>query len=104
MVNLTGKIVVITGSSRGFGLEIALAVVQAGGMVVISARSQQAVEDALTELNAPDRAAGFVTDVTDLSQVRALSAFAIKTFGHYDVWINNAGIQRSIWTNQRDIS
>jgi len=92
MVNLTGKIVVITGSSRGFGLEMAHAVIQTGGIAVISARSQKAVEIAMTKLNAPDRAAGFAADVTDLSQVRALSAFAIKTFAHYDVWINNAGI------------
>ena len=92
MVNLTGKIVVITGSSRGFGLEIALAVVQAGGMVVISARSQQGVEEALAILDAPDQTTGLAADVTDLSRVRALSTFAVKTFGHYDVWINNAGI------------
>lgn len=92
MVNLSGKIVVITGSSRGFGLEVALAVIRAGGMVVISARNADSVEAALTKLNAPDRTAGLVADVTDISQVRALSAFAIKTFGHYDVWINNAGI------------
>ena len=92
MVNLSGRIVVITGSSRGFGLEIALAVIQSGGIAVISARSQKSVENALAKLNAPDRSAGFAADVTDFSQVRALSTFAIKTFGHYDVWINNAGI------------
>lgn len=92
MVNLTGKIVVITGSSRGFGLEMAHAVIQTGGNVVINARSQQAVENALTNLNTPDRAAGLAADVTGLSPIQALSAFAIKTFGHYDVWINNAGI------------
>jgi len=71
---------------------MALAVIRAGGKVVISARSKQGVEEALARLNAPDRTAGLVVDVTDLSQVRALSNFAIKTFGHYDVWINNAGI------------
>lgn len=92
MHNLKGKTVVITGGSRGFGLEMALAVLHAGGKVVISARNQQGVEAALAKLNAPDRAAGLAADVTDLSRVRDLSAFAIKTFGHYDVWINNAGI------------
>jgi NAD(P)-dependent dehydrogenase (short-subunit alcohol dehydrogenase family) len=92
MVNLTGRTLVITGSSRGFGLEMALAVIRAGGQVVISARSKEGVEEALVRLNAPDHASGLAVDVTDLSQVRALSSFAIKKFGHYDVWINNAGI------------
>ncbi|MHB8135750.1 MAG: SDR family oxidoreductase [Anaerolineaceae bacterium] len=92
MLNLNGKTVVITGSSRGFGLELAHAVIQAGGQAVICARSAQAIEDALTKLNSPDKSAGMAIDVSDLNQVRALSNFAIKTFGHYDVWINNAGV------------
>ncbi len=92
MTDLTGKTVVITGSTRGFGFEIAQAVLKHGGKVFISSRSQPAVDAALLHLNDPAHAGGLPCDVTDLEQVRALSAAAIQTFGSYQVWINNAGI------------
>lgn len=96
MVDLSGKTIVITGGTRGFGFEIARAALQFGGRVFISSRSQSAVDAALQQLASPgqpsDRAAGIAADVTDMHQVQALSTAAITTFGSYQVWINNAGI------------
>jgi glucose 1-dehydrogenase len=91
MINLSNKTAVITGSTRGFGLAIAEAILQAGGNVMISSRSQSAVDQTLDRLNAGNHAAGLACDVSDLEQVRALSAAAIEKFGSFEIWINNAG-------------
>ena len=91
MITLENKTAVITGSTRGFGLAIAHAILQAGGKVMISSRNQSAVEEALKQLNAGDSAAGLACDVSDLEQVRALAAAAIGKFGSFEIWVNNAG-------------
>jgi NAD(P)-dependent dehydrogenase (short-subunit alcohol dehydrogenase family) len=91
MLNLSGKTAVITGSTRGFGLAIARAFVDAGANVVISSRHQNAVEKALAQLNHPQHSQGSACDVADLEQVHALAKLAINTFGGFDVWVNNAG-------------
>lgn len=96
MTNLQGKTIVITGSSRGLGFEIARQVLQSGGNVVISSRSQSAVDAALQQLTPPgqssDHVAGIAADVADIQQVRTLALAAIATFGSFQVWINNAAI------------
>jgi NAD(P)-dependent dehydrogenase (short-subunit alcohol dehydrogenase family) len=61
--------------------------------VVLAARSQKDIEQNAAELNAAGRAAvTFVCDVSDPQQVEALARFAISTYGHFDVWVNNAGV------------
>ncbi len=90
---LEGKVAVITGGTRGLGLAIAKAFVNAGGAVVVSSRSQKSVEETVTAMNnAGGRATGIVCDVSELNQVQALAEHAIQSFGHFDIWINNAGI------------
>jgi glucose 1-dehydrogenase len=92
MDTLEGKVVVVTGSTRGLGLAIARACVAQGATVVLSSRSSEAVATAVTSMQANGvRASGIVCDVSDLAQVEALSAHAIETFGGFDVWVNNAG-------------
>ena len=106
---LDGKIAVITGGTRGFGLAVARAYLREGAAVVVSSRSAESVAQAVQALNAGSsqaageriaraagerivRAAGVSCDVGDLAQVQALADFAIQTFGGYDIWINNAGV------------
>lgn len=92
-VTLAGKVAVITGGSRGFGLAMARAFLDAGAAVVIAARSAQGVEGAVAQLRlAGSSIAGTVCDVTDPSQVQELADFAIVRFGRLDVWVNNAGM------------
>jgi glucose 1-dehydrogenase len=91
MPTLNNKIIVITGSTRGFGLATAKACLAAGATVVITGRSQEAVERTLNGMQAPARTAGFVVDVRDEAQVHHLAAQVIQRFGHFDIWINNAG-------------
>lgn len=89
------SIFVITGSTKGIGFALAKYAVTRGHDVVISGRSDAAVEQAVESLQGfggRGRAAGRVADVSDRTQVQALWAHAVATFGRVDVWINNAGV------------
>ena len=89
---LQDQVIVVTGSSRGLGFAIAQAAAAAGAKVVISSRTADAVAAALAALRAAGgEASGFVCDVGDLAQVEALAEFAVRVYGRFDVWINNAG-------------
>jgi glucose 1-dehydrogenase len=90
---LEGKTAVITGSTRGFGLAMARAYARAGARVVVASRSQTSVDQALEILHHQGgEASGMACDVGERQQVEALADFALQTYGHFDVWVNNAGI------------
>lgn len=92
MRRLEGKVAVITGSSRGFGLAVAQVFVREGAAVVISSRSEPAVREAIETLGGMGaRVSGMVADVGELAQVQTLAAHARQTFGRIDIWVNNAG-------------
>lgn len=89
---LQDKVIVITGSSRGLGFAVAQAAVSAGATVVVSSRTAASVEAAVATLRAAGgEARGLVCDVGDLAQVEALAELAVRTYGRFDVWVNNAG-------------
>jgi len=93
MKKLDGKVAVITGASRGLGKSIAVLFASEGAKVVLSARSQQDIEKNASEIQVKGQeAVTFVCDVSDQKQVEALARFTIETYGHIDIWINNAGI------------
>lgn len=92
MNSLTNRVVVITGSSRGFGYAMAKEFLKAGAWVVISSRDAEAVRAAVSALPNPEATRGIPCDVRDLEQVRRLAAAAVEKFGRIDVWINNAGL------------
>lgn len=89
-------VAVITGSTKGIGLGLAREFLKHGHSVVVSGRTQAAVDAALESLAAETsetaRALGCPCDVTDLAQVQALWDAAIADFGRVDYWINNAGL------------
>jgi glucose 1-dehydrogenase len=90
---LEGKTAVITGGTRGFGLAMARAYARAGARVVIASRSQASLDQALDILHQQSgEASGMACDVGERQQVEALANFALQTYGHLDVWVNNAGI------------
>ena len=82
---------VVTGSSRGIGLGLARELLARGCNVVVTGRSQEAVDKAVAELGQPERALGVATDVTDPGSVQALWDAAVARFGRVDIWVNNAG-------------
>lgn len=86
------KIVLITGGSAGFGLELAKSLGRQGCYVAIAARNDERLESAarqLRELNI--RVTTFVTDVTDQNQVAGLADSIRDDFGRLDVLVNAAG-------------
>lgn len=89
---LQGKVAVITGGTRGFGLAVARAYAAEGAAVVISGRTAQAVEAAVAGLTAAGaQASGVRADAAEAAQVQTLAAFALQKHGRFDVWVNNAG-------------
>jgi NAD(P)-dependent dehydrogenase (short-subunit alcohol dehydrogenase family) len=91
--------IVMTGGTRGIGFHLAREFLRRGCSAVISGRTAEAVEQAVTILGNefdPGRAAGTVCDVTQFGQVQALWDFAATRFGRVDVWINNAGVSHPL--------
>lgn len=91
--DLTGRVALVTGASRGLGRAMAVALASAGADVVLAARTACQLQDTATEIEALGRAALPVeTDVTDPEHVDRLVDAAIRRFGRIDILVNNAGI------------
>lgn len=90
------KRIVVTGSTRGIGKGMAADFLRRGHTVVVSGRSQSAVDEALTELRplASHAAAlhGVACEVAELAQVQRLWDESVRVMGGVDIWINNAGV------------
>lgn len=94
---MANKVVVITGSARGFGYEMAKIYRQNGFDVVLSDINKETLEKAreeLTLLKGNGKVASFVLDVSKYEDLEGLWKFAVDTFGRVDVWINNAGVNQ----------
>jgi short-subunit dehydrogenase len=85
----TIKNIVITGASSGIGAELARQLGQEKHHLVLAARREQELAD-VAKHSGTD-AVAVVTDVRNRDEVERLRDRAIATFGHVDVWINNAG-------------
>jgi len=86
--------IVITGSTRGIGKALANKFLELGDNVVITSRSNDAVNKAIDEFGKKygvENVFGVACDVTDAPQVDSLVKFAVDKLGKIDIWINNAG-------------
>lgn len=93
LFDLSGRAAIVTGGSRGLGLEIAEGLAEAGASLMLCARREQWLTPALDEFRARGvRVEGRVCDVSDAAQVDAVVKATIETFGRIDILINNAGI------------
>ncbi len=90
---LDGKKALVTGGSKGIGLEVARALLAEGAAVVICGRDQTALDQASKDLekNPGGKIAAHRADVSDSKQVEALFEFTDKEIGKLDILINNAG-------------
>src|SRR2546430_2263891 len=93
-MNLKDKTAIVTGGTKGIGRAIAQALRRESVSVCVAARHQTEIDEAVKELNQGDegRAIGFVCDVRDYDQVRALVDYTVKELGGLDILVNNAGI------------
>ena len=89
VVNLEGKVAIITGASRGIGESIARCFADNGAKVVLAARKPEAL-NALVESIGRERAFAVPTNTGREDDCKALVAAAIRTFGKVDVLVNNA--------------
>lgn len=97
MSPLAGRVVVITGCTRGFGRVLAGLVAERGGRVVVSGPWTDEAEEQAAELRERGAAAVATTcDVTDAAQVEALADLAVATYGRIDVWVNNAAASNPV--------
>jgi NAD(P)-dependent dehydrogenase (short-subunit alcohol dehydrogenase family) len=91
-LNFTGKVVFVTGASRGIGREIALYFAESGAKVAVNyLGNRQAAEQTLADL-AGEGHMLFQGDVSDPRAVRSMTKDAIREMGQIDVLVNNAGI------------
>ena len=89
---LDGKVAVITGSGRGIGQGIGLTFAESGASVVFSARTESDIQANAERAKAFGvRAIAVPCDVRDDSQLQALAARTVETFGRIDIVVNNAG-------------
>lgn len=92
LFDLTGKVAVVTASTKGMGLAIARALGSAGAKLVISGRSRETADAAAARLRDEDgfEVMAFACDITDPESVQRFAADALAAFGRVDALVLNA--------------
>jgi NAD(P)-dependent dehydrogenase (short-subunit alcohol dehydrogenase family) len=94
--NLTGKVALVTGGSKGLGKAMAQGLAQAGADVVLASRHENELRGALDEIlkSTGRRGAYVVADLSRREESRRLAQAALEKMGRVDILINNAGTNR----------
>ena len=95
-MNLTGKVALVTGASRGIGQATAIELAKAGADIVVNFIGNEAVaQETVAAIEALGRKAIKIkADVGNAEDVQAMVDEAVAAFGHIDILVNNAGITR----------
>jgi NAD(P)-dependent dehydrogenase (short-subunit alcohol dehydrogenase family) len=93
LMNLDGRVSVVTGGATGIGLRMAIGLAEAGSHVVIASRKLEACESAVRQIEKDTGVAALAVgcDVTRPDQVAQLHDTIMQRFGRVDVLVNNAG-------------
>lgn len=95
MFDLTGRVAIVTGASRGIGRAISLALADCGATLAVTDILTDAVNAFAEELRGQGKtAAAFTLDVTESASIQATVDAVMAQFGRVDVLVNNAGIAR----------
>jgi NAD(P)-dependent dehydrogenase (short-subunit alcohol dehydrogenase family) len=91
LFDLSGKVALITGASRGIGQAIAARLSEAGAKVVLSSRKQEGVDEVADAIRATGgEALGVAAHNGDKAALQALAQAALDTYGRIDILVNNA--------------
>ena len=91
--DLTGKVAIVTGSSKGIGHSIAQGLAEHGAKVVISSRKQEAVDEVAASFKSMGlEAVGIACHIGDEEQRKGLVEKTMKAYGRVDILVNNAAI------------
>ncbi len=92
-MNLSGKITLVTGASRGIGAAVACAYAKAGAHVILLARTQGALEEVYDSIESAGGSATIIKlDLRKLDEVDKLGPAILEKFGGLDIFVGNAGI------------
>jgi NAD(P)-dependent dehydrogenase (short-subunit alcohol dehydrogenase family) len=102
LFDLTGRVALVTGGSKGLGKAMARGFAQAGADVVISSRHEEELVAAAVEIRAGTsvKVAHVVADMTHREHVRRLADAALAAMGRVDILVNNAGSNKPQPTEQ----
>lgn len=93
LFDLSGKTAIVTGGSRGIGVEMAEALAEAGANLMLCARREEWLNETVEAFRANNyNVAGKVCDVSNAEDVQAVVDETVANFGKVDILINNAGI------------
>jgi gluconate 5-dehydrogenase len=93
LFDLSGKIAIVTGGSRGLGREMAEGLAEAGASLMLLARREQWLTPTVEDFRGRGyRCEGMLCDVSNAGQVQAVVDRTIEAFGQIDILVNNAGI------------
>jgi gluconate 5-dehydrogenase len=92
LFDLTGRVAIVTGASRGLGQVFARALANAGADLVLTSRHRDSLSAFEAEIKSLGRRANSLElDVRDQKSIERMAAAAEETFGHLDILVNNAG-------------
>ena len=93
LFDLTGRVAVVTGTSRGLGQYFARALAKSGADLVITSRTLDSLRDFESEIKALGRRVlPLELDVRDPARIEKMAAAAEEAYGHIDILVNNAGM------------
>ena len=93
LFDLTGRVAIVTGASRGLGQQFARALARAGADLVLTSRNSEHLASFETEIkNLGGHAVSVELDVRDRESIQRMAAAAEEAYGHLDILVNNAGM------------
>ena len=93
LFDLSGRVAIVTGGSRGLGKEMAEGLAEAGASLMLCARREQWLTPTVNEMRERGcRVEGITCDVSDPEQVQAVIDATMAAYGRLDILVNNAGV------------
>ena len=94
LFDLSGRVALVTGGSRGIGRGIALGLAQHGAKVAVAARTKETLDNVVQEMGGTDNALAVVGDVSSLDDCQRMVDETVQRFGGLDIYVPVAGVNR----------